>query len=68
MKIRVKLSREKEIKEISLEDGSTVLDLLTKLDLKPDIIIVMDDNIPIPIDDKLTDNQNLSIIIVSSGG
>ena len=68
MKIRVKLSRKKEIKEINLEKGSTVLDLLKHLKLKPDTIIVMNNNLPIPVDDVLEDKQNLSIIQVSSGG
>ena len=68
MKISVELSREKEKKEICLENGSTVMDLLKKLKLKPDTIIVMNNNMPIPVDDVLKDKQNLSIILVSSGG
>jgi len=68
VKISVELSREKVKKEIDLEEGSTVLDLLKKLKLKPDTIIVMNNNMPIPDDDVLHDNQNLSIITVSSGG
>ena len=68
MKISVELSREKVKKEIDLEEGSTVLDLLKKLKLKPDTIIVMNNNMPIPDDDILHDNQSLSIITVSSGG
>jgi sulfur carrier protein ThiS len=68
VKISVKLSRKKEIKEVNLEKGSTVLDLLKQLKLKPDTIIVMNNNLPIPVDDVLEDNQNLSIIQVSSGG
>ena len=68
VKISVKLSRKNEIKEVNLKKGSTVLDLLKKLKLKPDTIIVMDNNLPIPVDDVLKDKQNLSIIQVSSGG
>ena len=68
MKIRVKLSREKGIKEIDLKDGSTVTDLLKKLNLKPDTLIVMNKDLPIPVDDVLKDKQNLSIVLVSSGG
>jgi len=68
VKISVELSREKVKKEIDLEEGSTVLDLLKKLKLKPDTIIVMNNNMPIPDDDILHDNQSLSIITVSSGG
>jgi len=68
VKISVKLSRTKEIKVIDLKEGSTVLDLLKKINLKPDTIIVMKKNSPIPIDDVLKDKQSLSIIMVSSGG
>ena len=66
--IRVNISRSDKIKEIKIIKNSTILDLLNKLDLKPDTVIVMKDNMPIPIDEKLTDDQDLSIIIVSSGG
>ena len=68
MIIRVNISRSDKIKEIKINKNSTILDLLNKLDLKPDTVIVMKDNMPIPIDEKLTDDQDLSIIIVSSGG
>ena len=68
MKISVKLSREKNIKEIELKNGSTVMDLLKKLNLKPDTLIVMNKDLPVPVDDVLKDKQDISIIIVSSGG
>jgi sulfur carrier protein ThiS len=66
--ISVKLSRSDKIKKIQIENNSTILDLLIKLDLKPDTVIVMRDNSPIPIDEKLENDEDLSIIQVSSGG
>jgi sulfur carrier protein ThiS len=66
--IRVKISRNDKIKEIKINKYSTVLTLLSKLNLKPDTVIVMRDDMPIPIDETLTNNQELSIIQVSSGG
>ncbi len=36
--------------------------------MKPDTLIVMKDNSPIPIDDRLNDGDKLTIILVSSGG
>jgi sulfur carrier protein ThiS len=66
--ISVKLSRPDKIKKIQIENNSTILDLLIKLDLKPDTVIVMRDNSPIPIDEKLENDEDLSIIQVSSGG
>ena len=68
MKITVKLSRAKETKEIHLVTDSTVNDLLRKMNLKPDTLIVMSDNVPIPIDNALKDGQEVAIIQVSSGG
>jgi len=68
VKITVKLSRTKETKEIHLETESTVNDLLRKMNLKPDTLIVMSNNVPIPIDNALKDGQEVAIIQVSSGG
>ena len=57
-----------ETKKIILEKGSKVRDLLEKIKIKPDTIIVMSDNTPIPVDDTLTENQEILIIQVASGG
>ncbi len=43
-------------------------DLLKKINLKPDNIIILRDNTPVPVDDILTDEQELTIIQVASGG
>ena len=66
--IKVKLSRLNEKKEVQLEKKATINDLLRKLNLKPDTVVVMDKNKPIPIDDILIDGEELTIIQVSSGG
>lgn len=68
MIIRVNISRSDSVKEINIKKGSTIQDLLNELDLLPDTVIVMRDNIPIPIDQVIDGNQELSIIQVSSGG
>ena len=68
MEIRVKLSQANEIKRIRLEAGSTVESLLNKFKLKPDTLIVMSKNKPIPVDSELNDGQELAIISVASGG
>ena len=68
MKIKVKISRTKDEKEIQIEKGSTVLDLLKILKFKPDNVVVMSDKTPIPIDDTLKDKQEITIIQVFSGG
>ncbi|MEA3457541.1 MAG: MoaD/ThiS family protein [Candidatus Thermoplasmatota archaeon] len=68
MKIKVKLSRTNKTKEVQLGEGSTVENLLEKLNLKPDTLIIMNRDMPIPIDCTLNNNQKLTIIQVSSGG
>jgi len=68
VKIKVKLSRINKTKEVNLEKGSTIEDLLRKINLKPDTLIVMNKDKPVPIDDTLNDGQELTIIQVASGG
>ncbi|MCK4365130.1 MAG: hypothetical protein KAW45_03695 [Thermoplasmatales archaeon] len=68
MKVTIKISRSNEIKTIDLEKGSKIQDVLTKINMKPDILIVMNKNKPIPIDDEVKDGDKLTILQVSSGG
>ena len=68
MEIKAKISRTKETRKINVETGSTVEYLLKKIKLKPNTLIVMSNNKPIPIDNILNDNQELIIIQVASGG
>jgi len=68
VEIKAKISRTKETRKINIEPGSTVEYLLKKIKLKPDTLIVMSNNKPIPIDDVLNNNQELIIIQVASGG
>ena len=68
MNITVRLTRKNEEKQIEIKDKSKIEDVLNKLDLKPDTVIVMYKNQPLPIDEKLIDGQELTILQVSSGG
>jgi len=68
VKIKVIFSRSKKTQEIKIQQTATVLDLIKKIDLKPDTIIIMNNDKPIPIDNDLIDGQELTIIQVSSGG
>ena len=68
MKITVKILPENSTKEIDLKSGSKVYDLLKKIQLRPDALIVLKDNMPIPVDDILGEGQELSILQVASGG
>ena len=55
-------------KEIVIENGLKMYDLLKKIDLKPDNIIILRGNTPVPVDDVITEEQDLTIIQVASGG
>ena len=68
MQIKVKISRTNETKEINIKTGSTVEDVLKKINLKPDTVIVMNKTRPIPINDEIKNIDKLTIIQVSSGG
>ena len=68
MKIKVKILPENSTKEIDLNPGSKVYDLLKKIQRRPDSVIVLKGNTPIPVDDILDDKQEISILQVASGG
>ena len=68
MNITVILSRTKEKRKLEFEKGLTVESVLKKLNIKPDTVIVMSNNHPIPIDDEIKEGQELTILQVSSGG
>jgi sulfur carrier protein ThiS len=68
VEITVKLSRTKVIKKINLKERSIVEDALKKINLKPDTVIVLNENKPISVDEELKDGQKFTILQVSSGG
>ncbi|UCF13300.1 MAG: hypothetical protein JSW06_03330 [Thermoplasmatales archaeon] len=68
MKITVKILPLNSIKEVNLKPGSKVYDVLKKINLRPDTTIVLKGNTPIPIDEILGEEQELSILQVASGG
>jgi sulfur carrier protein ThiS len=68
MRITVTFFPDKLTKEIDLKAGSKIIDVLKKLHLRPDNLIVLKNNTPIPVDETLTEKQDLNIVKVSSGG
>lgn len=68
MKIKVRISKTNTTEEIQLAKESTVEDLLKHLKIRPDAVIVMNKNMPIPVDDTLNEDQEITIIQVASGG
>ena len=51
-----------------MQRGSKVSDVLKRLDLKPDALIILRGDTPIPIDTVLNEEQELRILYVASGG
>jgi len=68
LQIKVNRTRSRETESVNIKEGCIVGDILNKLNLKPDTLIVMNNDKPIPIDSIITNNQELVIIEVSSGG
>jgi len=68
LKIQVKLSREKKTKTIDINSSYTIEDLLKKLQIKPDTVLVLNNKKPIPITEDIKKDFNLTLIQVSSGG
>ena len=68
MKIRVKLIPQNTTQEIEIHKGSTIIDLLRMIHRRPDSVIVLKNKTPLPVDDIIPDDQELSIIQVASGG
>ena len=68
MKITITMLPGNTSKEIELDKGSTISDILQKIQLKPDTVIVTSNNMPVPINDVITKKQEFKIIQVASGG
>jgi len=69
MKVTVHiLPTRKEKKVVDLKNGSSAEDLIRSLGLYPDGWIPVKGDHPIPLDERLTDGDELKLIAVVSGG
>jgi len=68
VKIKIKILPSNSKNEIELKYGSTIYDILKKIRLNPDTVIVLNNNKPVPVDDIIKNNKELTIIQVASGG
>ncbi len=66
MIIRVELGN--DLKVVSLRDSATVEEAIRSLSLLPDAHIVVRNNMPIPITERLRDGDTIRVIRVASGG
>jgi sulfur carrier protein ThiS len=69
MKVKVEIQPDNKVIDIDIDkDSAIVTDVLLKLNIKPDTVIVIKKNIPIPIDENIENGDKLKIIRVASGG
>ena len=68
VKIKVKILPDNSTKEVDIKPGSKVYDVLKEMQIKPDTVIVVRNDTPIPVDDIVDKDQKLKIIQVASGG
>ena len=62
------LPTKKETVSVELPDGSTVEDLVRALSYLPDGWVAVRDGRPIPMDEPLSDGDDVRLISVVSGG
>ena len=55
-------------KEIEIEDGARIKDVLDSFKITYDFVITMLNGKPVPIDEELKDGDTLKIVTVVSGG
>lgn len=68
MKIEVFYDKDNKKSNVKLKDNSKVEDLLRKLNINPEIVIVSRKDIIILNDEKLKDNDTIKLFSVISGG
>jgi sulfur carrier protein ThiS len=68
MKISFTLLPEQSTKTVEVTEGTPIIEVLRKLQLHPDALIILRNNTPIPIDEKLVKDEDLSVLKVASGG
>ena len=65
--IRIRLLPEGKMLE-SKGGGSTIIEVLRGMGIKPDTVIVLREGKPVPIDDKVNKNDKITILKVVSLG
>ena len=68
MKIKVQFIPRNTWQDVEIRQGATVSDLLRSITLRPDAFIVLRKTTPIPIDEVLEHDEELSLLQVASGG
>lgn len=68
MQITVEILPQNKIKKLKIKKNAKIIEVLKKLEINPDIVVVFRKNSPLPIDEVLNENDRLKIVRVVSGG
>lgn len=68
MRVTADLIQMHKTESVDLPDAATGFDLLGHLGLAPDAHLIVRGDVPIPLDEPLTDAERLRILSVVSGG
>jgi sulfur carrier protein ThiS len=68
MQISITILPENTKKNLEVSSGTLIIDMLKSLQLSPDALIVLRNNKPIPVDEEVQKDDQLSILKVASGG
>ncbi len=68
MRVTAELFPARETKSVELPNGASGYDLVKQLGLAPDVHLLVREDVPIPIDEKLRDGEQIRVISVVSGG
>ncbi|KAF5424218.1 MAG: Small archaeal modifier protein 2 [ANME-2 cluster archaeon HR1] len=68
MKVNVKITRgESSNKSIMIKDGSTYNDVLSSFNINPETVIIIVNNRPVPVNEKIF-TDHMEILMITSRG
>jgi sulfur carrier protein ThiS len=68
MNIKIKILPRNIVQNIEIKPGTTISELLQKIHLRPGPFVVLKNNVRMPLEFVLNNNDDLSILQVVSGG
>lgn len=69
MKVKVKFlgGFEKESEEVEIEEGKRYSDLLEKLGINPETVVIVKNGKPVPVDDFVEEGEIIVMRVISGG-
>ena len=66
--VEIRIADEDSIKPREISDGTKIIDLLKDLETNPETVVVKRNGIVVPEEEELSDNDEIEVIPVVSGG